>query len=383
MASLQESLGKLVGGLIGNNAPSDTDFRPPRSEPTVAPFGQPVPTEAPEEVVEEVREFVDVSKIPQEDFADDIQPFTLPDLGDDDVFDFGNDDDFDTTPLSELEASEIRRAEKDAQTLKQFEEGGIGAQSDPGTAWSDYFENLKRRENGENKGLTSGPQGQQVFMPIESLEGHGPDGEVFSTLEIGYGTKIPQSWLTDEQSEWPVIDGVPVDVRAGITVQQANSLARESLSKAEAFVKGKVKDYESLTSYEKLFWTDLVYNGGQKAIAKNPKAKKAMDKGFSGEAMIRVFDFIGTAGKKTRGLLNRRVSSYNKAAAETTGLPLVDTIEWGSQIRVRFTSNIHSDKVSDKFSKSINDNGGWYTVTTGPKGLEGKKIFQADKNYQF
>jgi len=243
----------------------------------------------------------------------------------------------------------------------------------------DYHLNtLKKLENGAKKGFVKAPDGDK-FMPIASGEGEGPD-KGMSTMEIGYGTKIPDKWLSTNKEYWPIVDGVKIDVSKGITEDQELSMRKANLDKSYKAAAPKLKAWKDMTGMEKMFWGDLSYNGGAAAIDKNPKAKAAANEGRTIEAMVLALDYIKSAGKASRGLLNRRVSMYNQAALENTGAPVIEEYEFGETIKVKFSTPFMTNKVGRGFAEKINKNDLWYTVTKG----SGPTISQkADKNFNF
>ncbi len=246
-------------------------------------------------------------------------------------------------------------------------------------ARSVHLNEVKGLENDKRVGLeTLG--GVSKFMPIESIEGTGPDKENMSKFEIGYGVKIPKSWLTDDESKWPVVQGVSVNIKNGITDEQATAMTKDLLDKSYKSASKSVSGWEKLSEREKSFWADLTYNGGSGAIAKNTKAVEASKKGLTVEAMINVFNFIKAGNKQRRGLLNRRLSMYNQAALSITGAPVASSYEIkDGSVNIQFSNGFMTNKVSKRLADKINGNKKTYTIKAKLK--DGS--YKVDKNYNF
>jgi len=309
--------------------------------------------------------------------------FAVPDFGPID-FSFGDDDDFYSNP-SEEELHTRRELELDRMAVQQSTEGTLAAPADPDAVADEYLGMLQKMENAQQKGKQTGQGGASKFFPFEALEGKGPDASIFSKYEIGYGNKIPEEWLSDKPEKWPVIDGVPVNVKDGLTDRQAQSLMQKSLDSAAKAVSTKLKGYDDMTAWEKQYWIDLAYNGGHGVVKRNPKAAKAAKQGYTAESLIRTFDYIGGGGAKLRGLLNRRLNMFNNASSEISGLPAVEEYSWGPEgVKVKFAAEITTDKVSKRFRDRINKADGWYTVTSGAKiDSEKQETFSLDDQFQF
>lgn len=258
-------------------------------------------------------------------------------------------------------------------------DGSFAVKKTKYSATQSLVEDIKRRENPQQKGLTTSPSGEKVFMPFNSMEGRGSD-KANSVMEIGYGTKILEAWLSKDKSKWPVVDGVPVDVSKGITMQQAASMARASLDTSFKAAKGKVAGWDEATEMQKKYWIDLAYNGGPAVFERNPNAMKALQNGFGIEGMIRTLDYIKAGGKVVRGLLNRRLSMYNEAALEHAGAPVVTEYVFGPDIKVKFGSKFLTKGMSSAMSKKINDAGGWLTVSHGGTETKSRKV---GENFRF
>jgi hypothetical protein len=253
----------------------------------------------------------------------------------------------------------------------------LGVTRTKGQALKSYIEGLKKRENPNNKGLTV-IGGQKKFMPFKSIAEKKEPGQ--SEFEIGYGIKVMDKWLDTREINWPVIDGVPVDIQEGITPQQAESLLVERAKKDREALKSKFKTWDDMTEEEKIGWQDLSYNGGQGAIDKNPKAKAAANAGHTLEGLALLFDYNKAGKNRYRGLFTRRLNVYNKAALSVTGAPVVEEYKWAeNEVWVKFSSNIRSDKFSDNFKKKVGKDG-WYKVP-GPGGKP--KNGKVGENFQF
>lgn len=267
----------------------------------------------------------------------------------------------------------------DMYSQELLRKGGTGVLKTKEAASRSMLEDVMRVENGGNKGMKKTLAGDR-FFPFDSAEGEGPD-KGNSIMEIGYGIKIKDEWLTDNPKKWPVVDGVPVDVRQGITKEQAMSMTREHLSGSFNAAKEKFPEsWVNMTEMEKKYWTDFSYSGGNNAIDKNPLAKKAVKQGKTIEGIVNSLDYIHVNGAPSRGLLNRRVSAYNEAALENSGAPIISEYKFGKEIKVKFAYDFKTDKVSPEFAANIKKNGGWYVVEKGGKEEVSKKV---GKNFKF
>lgn len=368
--SVLEDIGNAIAEGFGIEDTSKVSFRPPVEERQTAADPTPVEQQPIQEAVE-----------PQEEIEYEATSFAVPDFGPID-FDPLGDDDFVYADPSEEELRNRREESLDQMAIQKSEEGTLAAPADKDMAEDEYIRLLQDMENPQGKGRKIGADGKPRYFPFKSLEGKGPDGKTFSGMEIGFGNKIPQSWLSDDQSKWPVVEGVPVNVKDGLTERQAKALMQASLESSRSSASSKVPGFDKMTAWEQQYWTDMTYNGGQGVTGKNPKAIKAAKDGYSAESMIRTFDFISAGGNKTRGLLNRRLNMFNLASSEISGLPAVEEYSWGPEgIRVKFASDITTDKVSKRFRDRINKAGGWYTVTKGTG--DKQETFQLDDNFKF
>lgn len=310
-----------------------------------------------------------------EDFGDVIQRFPDPIVDD---FDLGKPSDYDLRTDAEVEQEETD-ALRDAEiTDIGMEEQTLGVKTTESRAKVEHLNEVKALENPREKGLVKG-QGSERFMPFESVEGTGPDSGM-SKYEIGYGIKIPKTWLSKDKRSWPTIDGVVVDISKGITKEQAESLSKKSLDKSYKAAKKRLTKWDDMTNKEHAFWGDITYNGGDGAINKNPKAKAKANEGYTVEAMVLALDFIKMGKTPSRGLLNRRLTMYNQAALEVTGAPIIDQYKFGKNIQIKFAYNFMTDKVSKKFSDKIKKSDGWLTITTGG---DMDKVIKVGKNYKF
>lgn len=252
-------------------------------------------------------------------------------------------------------------------------DGGFAVKSTKHSAAASLIESIKKIENPNEKGLVRTADGTELFMPFNSMEGRGPD-KANSIMEVGYGTKILESWLSDDKSKWPVLDGVPVDVRKGITRDQAEAFTQKSLDGAFRASKAKVAGFDEATEMQKKYWVDLAYNGGENVFENNPSAMKTLKAGYGLEGIIKTFDYIKAGGKVTRGLLNRRLSGYNEAALEHSGAPVVTEYIFGPEIKVKFGTKFLTDKVSKAFAQKVNAAGGWLTVSRGGNETKVRKV---------
>jgi hypothetical protein len=304
---------------------------------------------------------------------------TLPETNKLEDFDLSSDYVPDFSEEEMVDEAEMQR-KMNEETIGMIQEDTLGSIVSPQQARKDYVQELKAFENPNKKGFVSSETGKR-FMPIKSSEGRGPDKSM-SDSEIGYGIKIPEKWLSNNPKDWPMIDGLKVNVREGITEQQAESLMNDMISKSYDSASKKLSTWEDMTEREKVFWADLTYNGGDKAIYKNPSAKAAADKGYTVEGMILALDFIRSGGKRSRGLLRRRLNMYNQAALEMSGVPIVEQYDFSDAgINLKFSTPFMTDKVSKKFKKKV-DSEGWYHLV-GSVDKKDVKSYQANLDYQF
>lgn len=264
---------------------------------------------------------------------------------------------------------------------KRFEEGTLVTTQEPGQARSGHLRDLTAFENAQKEGLVKSSTGNK-WMPIKSGEGRGPDKNM-SFYEIGHGIKIHEDWLGTDKSKWPTVKGVKVDVSQGLTEDQEEAFVGQLLDKSYVAAKEKISTWDDLSENAKVFWGDLAYNGGAGAIDKNPKAKAAVENGYSVEGMILALDYIGSAGKPSRGLLNRRISMYNQAASEINGAPIIEEYKFGDEIKVKFAHGFMTEKVSKGFKKKQGDEL-WRTILDQKGKFEGKEVSRAmDQEQKF
>ena len=229
----------------------------------------------------------------------------------------------------------------------------------PQAAKKAYHEEIKGYENPRELGLKG-----STFKPIRSMEGRGSDKEN-SEYEIGYGIKIKESWLTDNRKAWPKINGVPVDVRKGISKRQAEDWSLQYQEQAYASAKGIVgSPWKDMTEREKIYWSDLVYNLGEAGTKKNSKALKLMNKGLPVEAAIATLDSIHVNGKPNLGIFKRRVKMYNELADSLPGVPRIEEYSFSKGIKVKFSSSFFSDKVSKGLAKAVHTSKGWMPIAS-------------------
>ena len=297
---------------------------------------------------------------------------------DKDSFDPGPSESYNMVTEMEREArSQEEMNSMEDKAIESVHSGETAIKRTPVQVRTSHLDYVKKTENGSRKGFEKDATGGR-FMPISSMEGEGPDSGM-SDMEIGYGIKIEKSWLTNDRSKWLKIDGVPVDIRKGISEDQASSMTKEYLDKAYKTASSKLKHWDKMAESEKAFWADLTYNGGAKAINKNPKAMAAANSGHTVEAMILALDYIKAGGKIARGLLNRRLSMYNKAALEVAGAPIIEEYRMGDSIEVKFSSSLMTDKASKEFTNKVNRSD-WYKIT---KGNYQVGVWGVQDNYQF
>ncbi len=278
----------------------------------------------------------------------------------------------------ETEDQDIAAQEQLAADSEQgYDDDSLGVLVSKEAARREHLEDIKRVENA--KGLVRTATDER-FMPFDSIEGTGPDSSM-SNQEIGHGIKIPKVWFEKDKNKWPVVEGVHIDISKGITKDQEEVMLQNLFDDSFKQASSKLNKWKDMTEMEKVFWADLTYNGGAKAINKNPKAKAAANAGRTVEGMILALDFIKVNHKISRGLLNRRLSRYNQAALEITGAPVIEEYRFGKGAKVKFSSDFITDKVSQKFAKKINNNDGWYVIVKGD--VDNSFNHKADDNYKF
>jgi len=376
MNILQEGV-KAISNFLGTDQPEttlrerlldpanvDQDAREVSDAPapTEAILRQPAPEEAPE-TYEGLDEF-EINSLLDEDLQDDFDPW--------------DGEDFNLENPTEMERNAKLQEEMYRDAEQGIEDDTLGVLMTDEAAKREHLEDVKIAENAGAKGYVKSTSGAR-FMPFDSLEGQGPD-KGMSKQEIGYGIKIPKVWFSKDKKKWPKIDGVPVDISKGITEEQATTMLRDVLEDSDKTAKTKLSKWSDMTAQEKVFWSDLTYNMGAKAIDKNPKAKAAANAGRTVEAMVLALDSIRAAGKPLPGLLNRRLTRYNQAALEITGAPVVEEYNFGEEIKIKFSSDFMTDKVSPKFAKKIKANDGWLTISKG--GVD-SFVKKADDNFKF
>jgi len=228
---------------------------------------------------------------------------------------------------------------------------------------------VKKYENPQEMGRVDGPDGE-LFTVFDVPES--PIGE----KNIGWGFKVEPEMLTDDQSKWPKANGIPIDLRKGISRDTAMTLLHQELEKSREVCKAQMPGWDKMTPMEKFFWTDLAFNSGKDTFKKSPKAVKAAKEGYTAEAAIKSLDFIHSGKVQMRGLFNRRIASYNQMAKELPGVPEIEEAEWGEEVRVKFAHKVKSTKVSKAFANKINKStDGWFTVTKGKKGRK-RKVYK-------
>lgn len=279
----------------------------------------------------------------------------------------------DTIPFSESTPADTLGKpwyKESGMATQAMSDGNTIVQSTAESARQDLFESLKVSENAENKGFRMTNNGQR-FMPTESLEGGKGD---LSAYEIGYGVKIPKKWMSDNPKDWLVLDGEPIDIRKGLTSEQAERLLEEKMNTAVEAA-SKVPNFDKMTPKGQMYFADFLYNLGADGMKRNPKSLKALKAGYTTEAIALTLDAINAKGKPYRGLLERRVKGYNEAALEITGAPVIEKYEYGSKVRVKFAYPFMTDTVSNKFKKRVGEDG-WMDVTSTSE--EGSKEYKVD-----
>lgn len=265
-------------------------------------------------------------------------------------------------PVDKEYIFEADREQKESLTRQMTGEEDIKPLRTNNQAKGMLVDSIKEYENAQEMGRVSGPDGE-LFTVFDVPES--PIGE----KDIGWGFKVEPEMLTEDKSKWPKVNGIPIDLRKGISRDVANSLLYQEIEKARETCRTQMPNWDNMTPMEKFFWNDLAYNSGPETFNKSPNAVKAAKAGYTAEAAIKSLDFIGSGHKQVKGLFDRRIKSYNKMAQELPGVPEIEEAEWGEQVRVKFAHQIKSTKVSKAFTNKINGStDGWFTVTKGEKG---------------
>jgi hypothetical protein len=229
------------------------------------------------------------------------------------------------------------------------------------------FDFTKEHENPDEMGVVQTKTGE--LFTVFDVPGS-PIGE----KNIGWGIKVEPEMLGDDPKKWLTANGVPVDIRNGTTRDVMTTILHEKLAEARKSA-SKMPGWDKMLPMEKFFFNEIEYNGGPGSLKRSPKAMEAAKKGYTAEAAIKELDFIRSGGVPMRGLLIRRVHAYNKLAEELPGIPPIDEVEWGQEIKVHFSHPVKSTKVSRAYTNKINKTGdGWFKVTNGTKSLKYKKF---------
>ena len=357
LKNVLSSVGQFLGGEGGpgfirdsilNSIPADTNPEPqPKSTPTLK---QPL--------IPGVKEIKGENIIDEYDI--DSLPDSIPDMRDYRRID----------PIDNMNYE---------TAFQHMLKGGLTLTRTKGQAMSMYLDVLKKQENASREGLTS-IGGEKRFMMIQSLPEKREKGQ--SEYEIGYGIKVMDDWLGDDPNKWLKVHGVPVDVREGLTPDQVDTVMMDRLMKDHATTSTQLKNWDKMTEEERIGWQDLIYNGGIGLLKSASQAKTAADNGYTLEGLAKLSHFSRAGGVHHRGLLNRRLNMYNKAALSVSGAPVIEKYVWGdSGIQIKFSSKLVSDKFSPKFKKDVNDNGGWYSPPGKSTGKDTE--YSADDNYEF
>lgn len=311
---------------------------------------------------QDTRKVIDAEKVSGLLQADKVESYAIDStpIGE---FDFGEPSDFyvEQPDNAEAAAQVDRNFQKGVDLL---EKGELSVKAEPQAARASFIEDLKRNENAQKVGFEAGK-----FKPYASLQGADIENG-WSEFEIAYGTRVPVDWLGDDETKWPSVQGVRLNIKEGITEEEATALLSDELDRQELVAEKKIKGYDQMSSGEKFFWRDLIYNGGTESVfrKKSPKAFEALQEGNTVEAMIRSLDFIHVGKVPYKGLLKRRVARYNKATASLNGLPRIEEVEYGEKIRVRFAFPHTHPKITKAYTNKINKAGGWLVIGKGPKG---------------
>ncbi len=216
-----------------------------------------------------------------------------------------------------------------------------------------FVERLKLTENGLKKGFNNATKTWSAIESKLDSKKLNPVGK-----EIGYGVVIRPEWVGSDESKYPVVDGVPVNVNKPITDRQAVGLLENAMGEKLDQLKGEYKEIEKLGANSQIFWLDFAYNAGVSAIkgssSKPHKMYQYLKAGQPAAAALETFNYWNANGIPLRGLHDRRIKAWNQMAS-AEGLPLVTDYEWGSGgSTVYFSDNFdESDGVPHMTGKNV------------------------------
>ncbi len=215
-----------------------------------------------------------------------------------------------------------------------------------------FVERLKLTENGLKKGFNNSTKmWSAIESKLDSKELN-PTGK-----EIGYGVVIRPEWVGDDESKYPIVDGVPVDVNKPITDRQAVGLLENVMCEKLNELKKAYKEISELPPSSQMLWLDFAYNAGTGAIkgngSKPNKMYQYLKEGKPIAAALETFNYWNANGVPLRGLHDRRIKAWNQMA-KAEGLPLVTEYEWGSGGSTVYFNDMFSeaDGVLDMVGKS-------------------------------
>lgn len=233
------------------------------------------------------------------------------------------------------------RPKVDTSVLKPSEELGTGA------AKVELQDRIKASENGVRAGYSSF---HRVWTPYDSDVGtSGKD-------TIAYGHKLTKE---EKESGFIEIDGQAVRYKDGeseLTDRKATKLMQQDMKAKGEALKHKVGGFSSLPHGVKNAFIDTAYNLGTNFMEKNPRAHKAFSYGDYATGFIYMLDAVNDGGKRTRGLLARRIAAYNGIKG-TNKINKYKVNEDGSFL-VHFDG---TDELAKRVSSKVGDDG-WYTV---------------------
>lgn len=288
----------------------------------------------------------------------------------------------DETIDPDVDADEEAQSHENAvdRAMRAVTEGWGGVTRNKSQANGMYMDIIKKHENPGNKGLTN-VNGVPTFMMFKSQYEKKEEGQ--SEFEIGYGIKVQNAWLSDSPDKWMKINDIPVDVRKGLTMQQTEDFLKSRMRQDRKDAKANLPTWGNMTEEEKMGWQDLTYNGGSGLLQADSQAKAAATAGYTMEGLAKLSHFTRAGTARYRGLLSRRLNMYNHAALSVSGAPVIEEYTWGPNgIRIKFSSDLISDKFSPSFKKKVSASGGWYDVPGQVKDKE-MKSFKINDDYQF
>lgn len=198
-----------------------------------------------------------------------------------------------------------------------------------------------------------------VFVPYDSDTGtNGVD-------TVAYGHKLTQE---ERSNGYILIDNNPIPYREGesqLTEQQAQILLQQDAKAHIPKLSGWDVPFNELPGSVRRGLIDTSFNMGKGFLDKNPTANAWFKKGDYQSGFIQLLTASNENGKRSKGVLVRRASSYNLAGnGEWPKISKVDVSKDGT-MRVKFDgdkSGMNPDM------RSLIDSNGWMLVKRGVPG---------------